>query len=80
MEELKKFARYFKPYKWRVFLGVFFILISMAFGLYIPYLIGRALDDISHEITWVKVTYYAILLLVVSAGSGIFLFLAAAFC
>ena len=74
MDELKKFAKYFKPYKWHVFLGVFFILISMAFGLYIPYLIGRALDDISREITWIKVTYYAVLLLIVSAGSGIFLF------
>ena len=74
MEELKKFARYFKPYQWHVFLGVFFILVSMAFGLYIPYLIGRALDDISREVSWSKVTYYALLLLIVSAASGIFLF------
>lgn len=74
MDELKKFARYFMPYKWHVVLGVFFILISMAFGLLIPYLIGMAIDDLSKEITWNKAIFYPVIVLAVSLTSGIFLF------
>jgi len=74
MEELKKFARYFMPYKWHVAAGVLFILISMAFGLLIPFLVGRAIDDLSNEITTNKVIVYPLLILGVSLTSGIFLF------
>ena len=49
MEEIKKFARYFKPYKWNVIFGVLFIFFGMLFGLYVPYLIGDAIDDIKNR-------------------------------
>jgi len=74
MEELRKFARYFMPYKWSVAAGVLFILISMAFGLLIPYLVGRAIDDLSRDIQLNKVIYYPLLILGVNLTSGIFLF------
>ena len=74
MEELKKFARYFKPYKWRVILGILFILCSMAFGLLIPYLVGQAIDDLSADVTWNKIIYYPAVILIVSLCSGVFLF------
>ncbi len=74
MEELKKFARYFKPYKYQVLGGIFFILVSMAFGLLIPFYIGRAIDDLSAEVTTEKIIYYPALILGISAISGIFLF------
>jgi ATP-binding cassette subfamily B protein len=74
MEELKKFARYFKPYKWRVFLGILFILFSMAFGLLIPYLVGQAIDDLGANVTWNKIIYYPAVILIVSLCSGVFLF------
>jgi ATP-binding cassette subfamily B protein len=74
MEELKKFARYFKPYKWRVILGIVFILLSMAFGLLIPYLVGQAIDDLSRDVSWNKIIYYPVVILIVSFCSGIFLF------
>ncbi len=75
MEELKKFARYFKPYKWQVLAGVLFILFSMASGLVIPFLIGRAIDDLgSGKINWNNIIYYSVLLIVVSLVSGVFLF------
>lgn len=74
MEELRKFVRYFKPYKWHFVFGVLFIAVSMAFGLLIPFLVGRAIDDINREITWNKVIYYPIVILVISLLSGIFLF------
>ncbi len=74
MEELKKFVRYFKPYKWHVVFGILFILISMAFGLLIPYLVGQAIDDISREVTREKIIYYPLVILGISLLSGIFLF------
>ena len=74
MEELKKFVRYFKPYKWHVTFGIVFILFSMIFGLLIPYLVGRAIDDIGAKVTWEKVIYYPLLILGMNLVSGIFLF------
>ena len=74
MDEIKKFARYFKPYKWNVVFGIFFILCSMAFGLLIPYLVGQAIDDLSQNVTWNKIIYYPSAILVVNLLSGIFLF------
>ena len=79
MNELKKFARYFKPYKVRVILGIFFILCSMAFGLLIPYLVGQAIDFLgrgyeSKNLTWENVIYYPLVILGANLLSGIFLF------
>ena len=75
MEQLKKFSRYFKPYKWTIIAGILCILFSMAFGLFIPYMVGKALDDLSLEITREKIIYYPLVILGISFGSGIFLFL-----
>ncbi len=79
MEELKKFARYFAPYKWHVFAGIAFILFSMAFGLYVPYLVGDAIDDFkisswNGSLTVQKISVHAGLILGASLLSGIFLF------
>jgi ATP-binding cassette subfamily B protein len=75
MEPLRKFARYFKPYKWAILAGVFFILCSMAFGLFIPYLVGAAIDDLALGVTWNKVLYYPLIILAINFVSGVFLFL-----
>ena len=79
MQEIKKFARYFAPYRWHLVFGVLFILISMAFGLLIPSYIGRAIDDIAARsadktLTFGQILYHSILILSISAVSGIFLF------
>jgi ATP-binding cassette, subfamily B, multidrug efflux pump len=74
MEELKKFARYFKPYKYHVIFGILFILVSMAFGLLVPFYVGRAIDDLSAEVTREKIIYYPLLILGINAVSGVFLF------
>jgi ATP-binding cassette subfamily B multidrug efflux pump len=75
MEQLRKFARYFKPYKWAILSGVFFILVSMSFGLFIPYMVGKAVDDMGREVTWQKVVYYPLVILGINLMSGVFLFL-----
>lgn len=78
-EEIRKFSRYFSPYKWHVVIGVLFILVSMAFGLLIPFYIGRAIDDLKAgaedgSLTHGRIAFHAILILVISGISGIFLF------
>lgn len=75
MDQIRKFANYFRPYKWTVALGIFFILCSMSFGLLIPYMVGAAIDDLNREITRDKIIYYPSVILGISFMSGIFLFL-----
>jgi len=75
MEQLKKFAKYFAPYKSTIVLGIFCILVSMAFGLFVPYMVGQAVDDFGRGITWDKVVYYPLVILSINFGSGVFLFL-----
>ncbi|MEJ7622632.1 MAG: ABC transporter ATP-binding protein [Pyrinomonadaceae bacterium] len=75
MEQLRKFAKYFAPYKGTLALGIGCILVSMAFGLFVPYMVGQAVDDLGQEITWDKIVYYPLVILGISLMSGIFLFL-----
>ncbi|HTH50567.1 MAG TPA: ABC transporter ATP-binding protein [Pyrinomonadaceae bacterium] len=75
MEQLRKFAKYFTPYKGVILAGVGCILVGMAFGLFVPYMVGRAVDDLSREITWPKVIWYPIIILAINGMSGVFLFL-----
>ncbi len=75
MDPIKKFALFVKPYKWSMIAGIFFILVSLLFGLFVPYLVGLAVDDLSVEITWPKIIYYPLIILGVNAMSGVFLFL-----
>jgi ATP-binding cassette subfamily B protein len=56
-------------------LGILFIAVSMAFGLFIPYFVGKAVDDLAVSITWEKIVYYPAAILGISLMSGIFLFL-----
>jgi ATP-binding cassette subfamily B protein len=74
-ETIKQFARYFGPYRWTIALGIACILVSMCFGLLVPYLVGMAIDDLGAEITWPKIIYYPLVILAANFGSGIFLFL-----
>lgn len=75
MEQLKKFARYFAPYKGTILVGILCILASMAFGLFIPYMVGAAVDDLNAAITWEKIIYYPLVILGISLLGGVFLFL-----
>jgi len=74
MEQLRQFARYAAPYKGTILIGVACIAVSMAFGMFVPYMVGVAVDDLAGEITWQKVIYYPLVILGINAVSGIFLF------
>jgi len=75
VEQLRKFARYFGPYKWHLLIGIASIAVSLAFGLLIPYLVGLAVDDFAAGITREKVIFYPLVILGANLMSGIFLFL-----
>ena len=75
MEQLRKFARYFAPYKGTIALGDHScILVSMAFGLFVPFMVGRAIDELGSSITREKIIYYPLVILAINAMSGVFLF------
>ena len=75
MDDLRKFARYFRPYKKSLITGILCILASVVVGLLIPLIVGRAVDDLLKGVTWDKLTRYSLLILGVSLVSGAFLFL-----
>src|SRR2546423_10636938 len=76
MDDLRKFARYFRPYKWSLVIGVVCILASVAVGLVKPSIIRVAVDDlVNGVVTWRSLTRLALVYMGVSVVSGIFLFL-----
>ena len=74
MEQLRKFARYFGPYRWYLAGGIASIAVSLAFGLLVPYLVGLAIDDLGQGVTWEKVVFYPLIILGANLMSGLFLF------
>ncbi len=75
MHDLKKFARYFRPYKLHLVAGILSILASVVFGLLIPRSVGIAVDDLKQGVTWATITTASLKILGLSLISGIFLFL-----
>ncbi len=75
MDDLRKFARYFRPYKKSLIVGILCIFASVVVGLLIPLIVGQAIDDLMTGVTWGKLTRYSAIILGVSLISGAFLFL-----
>jgi ATP-binding cassette subfamily B protein len=75
MNDLKKFARYFLPYKLSLTSGILFILAGVVFNLYIPLIVGQAIDANWTEVSWSKLTISALKVLGASLLGGTFLFL-----
>lgn len=79
MEEIRKFARYFLPYKRSIILGIVCIFFGMLFGLFVPFLVGNAVDDYkislwNDSLTVQKISVHAGLILAANLLSGFFLF------
>jgi ATP-binding cassette subfamily B multidrug efflux pump len=75
MDDLRKFARYFLPYKVSLITGILCILAGVVFNLYIPLIVGHAVDENWSELSWSRLTFSASKVLVASVISGVFLFL-----
>ncbi len=75
MHDLRKFALYFRPYKKSLITGILCILASVMIGLLVPLIVGYAIDELRTDLTWSKLTRYALATLGLSFLSGVFLFL-----
>ena len=75
MDDLRNFARYFLPYKVELTTGIICILASVVFSLYIPLIVGEAIDANWNEVTWSRLTISALKVLGASVVGGTFLFL-----
>jgi ATP-binding cassette subfamily B protein len=75
MEDLKKFARYFAPYKLALTIGIACILAYVICSLYIPLIVGQAVDANWNQVSWTRLTLAAAKVLGTSIVGGVFLFL-----
>ena len=75
MDDLRKFARYFRPYKVSLITGILCILAGVLFNLSIPLIVGQAIDENWTTLSWSKLTWSALKVLGASVVSGTFLYL-----
>jgi len=75
MDDLKRFTRYFRPYKLSLTVGIACILAGIVFNLYIPLVVGQAVDENWTQVSWTNLTISAAKVIGASIISGIFLFL-----
>ncbi|HEV2835133.1 MAG TPA: ABC transporter transmembrane domain-containing protein, partial [Pyrinomonadaceae bacterium] len=75
MDDLRKFARYFSRYKLQLTIGIACIIASVVAGLFIPLIVGQAVDENWTQVTWAKLLIAAGKVIAASFVSGIFLFL-----
>jgi ATP-binding cassette subfamily B multidrug efflux pump len=81
MDDLRKFARYFRPYKKSLVVGIACIVLWVVISLLIPLIVGKAIDELRQaelhgvSVTWGQLTRYALTVLGVSLVGGTFLFL-----
>jgi len=75
VEDLRKFALYFRKYKLQLAVGIVCILGSVTAGLFIPLIVGQAVDANWTQVSWSKLTISAGKVLGASLISGLFLFL-----
>jgi ATP-binding cassette subfamily B protein len=75
MTNLFTLKKYFLRYKWKIVLGIVFILLSNAGTVYVPLIIKDSINELQSTLHQETITRYAILIIVASLISGIFRFL-----
>jgi ATP-binding cassette, subfamily B, multidrug efflux pump len=75
VDDLKKFAHYFRKYKVQLSVGIICIFAGVVAGLFIPLFVGQAVDANWTAISWSNLTVAAAKILAASLISGTFLFL-----
>ena len=75
MDDLRKFVRYFRPYKASLIIGILCILAGVLFNLSIPLIVGQAIDENWANLSWSRLTVSALKVLGASLASGLFLYL-----
>ncbi|MFA6570856.1 MAG: ABC transporter transmembrane domain-containing protein, partial [Bacteroidota bacterium] len=75
MKELKRLIPYIRLHKNKLYLGLLFVTISNICSTYTPRIVGKAIDLIRQgNFTTSQITEYIVLLLGLTALSGLFMF------
>ena len=74
MDDIRRLARFFRPYKWSLIIGIACIVAGVVFNVMVPQIVGRALDENWDQVNWSKLNIAALKILGASAMSGLFLF------
>jgi len=76
MDDLRKFARYFLPYKASLIVGILCILAGVIANQTIPLIVGHAIDEMKRwsQVSWYSLTLLALEVLGASIISNTFLF------
>ncbi len=76
MKNLKRLIPYIKQYKKRIYLGFIFVTLSNICSTYLPRLVGNSIDLIQSKHYTMTNIYYSIAeILLLTVGSGLFMFL-----
>jgi ATP-binding cassette subfamily B protein len=75
MNDLRKLATFFRPYKIQLVIGIACILAGVLFNVTVPQIVGNAIDELRSGVSWTKLTLAALETLGASLMSGVFLFL-----
>lgn len=75
MKSLFELNRYFKPYKWKLFLGFLFILLSDIAQVYVPLVLRDSIDSLKSNVSSEFIVDAVIKLLAAALIAGVFRFL-----
>ncbi|MBK7867784.1 MAG: ABC transporter ATP-binding protein [Ignavibacteriales bacterium] len=75
MKNLRTLKKYFLRYKTALITGIFFIIVSNAFTVYVPIIIKDSLNDLQQGIAENKLVEYALLIVGSTLMAGIFRFM-----
>ncbi len=75
MGNIRGLLPYFRPYRKRLVLAVVCSFASVAISLFVPGIIGRAIDDLYTKLDWEKLARYTITIIGLSLAGGSLLFL-----
>jgi ATP-binding cassette subfamily B protein len=71
---LRALLPYLLHHPWKLFFGIFSVLLSVAVGLWAPLVVGQAIDALRQSVTSGRLLNYALLLIAVTAVQGVFSF------
>jgi ATP-binding cassette subfamily B multidrug efflux pump len=75
MNGIRELLPYYRRHRKALVAGAFCSFASALIGLWVPRVVGRAVDDLGADISFAKLTSYSLTVLGISAASGAFLFL-----
>lgn len=75
LERLRFLVPYFRHHRRRLLIGMAAVFASVAIGLLAPLLVGRAVDSLRDEVSGGVLLRYAGMLLLITAGAGVFSYL-----